>query len=154
MTRDRKAQIVTLIVLVLAVGAGVIRKTTWRQPDQTPQDAIYSMLDAARAGDVRAYLARYTGPMEAALRQTLAETSEPAFAQYLKDSNAAIKGAAVSDLEQTGDRETKARVEYIYQDRNEVQTLYLEKGPGGWKISRSETADRIKTLIPYGTPVK
>ena len=92
--------------------------------------------------------------MEAALRQTLAETTEPAFARYLKDTNAAIKGAAIADPETVGDRQAKVRVEYIYQDRNEAQTMYLEKGDGGWKISRAQSGDRIKTLIPYGTPVK
>ena len=154
MTRDRTAQLVTVAVLLIAVGVGVVRKTGRRQPEQTPQDAIYSMLDAAHAGDVRAYLAHYTGPMEAALRQTLAETTAPAFAEYLKTSNAAIKGAAVSDPEKIGDHETKVRVEYIYEDRNEAQFMYLEKGPDGWKIARAESGDRIKTLIPYGTPVK
>ena len=46
------------------------------------------------------------------------------------------------------------RGEYIYQDRNEAQTMYLEKGPTGWKISRADSDERVKTLIPYGTPVK
>jgi len=154
MSRERKAQFLTVAVLIVVVGAAVFRKTSSRRPEPTPQDAIYSMLDAARTGDVRAYLAHYTGSMEAALRQTLAETTEPAFAKYLKGSNAAIKGVAVSDPEKIGDREARLRVEYIYQDRNEAQTMYLEKGPDGWKVSRAEAGDRIKTLIPYGTPVK
>jgi hypothetical protein len=153
-TRDRKTQFVTVAVLLAAVSVGVVRKTAPRRPEPTPQDAIYSMLDAARTGDVRKYLAHYAGPMEAALRQTLAETTEPGFAKYLKDSNAAIKGVAVSDPEKIGDREAKVRVEYIYQDRNEAQTMYLEKVPDGWKISRAEAGDRVKTLIPYGTPVR
>jgi hypothetical protein len=54
----------------------------------------------------------------------------------------------------TSDREAKARVEYVYQDRNEAQNMYLEKTTTGWKITRVETAQRVKTLIPYGTPVK
>jgi hypothetical protein len=92
--------------------------------------------------------------MEATLRQSLAETTEPAFAKYLRDSNAAIMGVAVSDPQNITDLEAKVRVEYIYQDRNEAQTMYLEKGPAGWKISRADSDERVKTLIPYGTPVK
>jgi hypothetical protein len=112
------------------------------------------MLGAARAGDVRAYLAAFTGPMESTLRQALAETTESAFAKYLRDSNAEIRGIAVSDPQEVTDREVKVRVEYVYQDRNEAQMMYLEKGRKGWKISRSDNDQRVKTLIPYGTPVR
>jgi|SRR5579871_1172288 len=170
MRQDHKAQVATVAVLLLALGVVLMRKTGWRlqdlrpsrvaeatvgpQPQGDPQGAIYAMLAAARDGDVRAYLASYTGQMEAALRQALAETTEPAFAKYLKDSNAAIKGIAVSDPQKITDLQAKVRVEYVYQDRNEAQTMYLEKGPGGWRISRADDDERVKTLIPYGTPVK
>jgi len=157
MSRDRKAQAATLVVLLLALGIGLARKTGWHLPArtaQTPEDAIYAMLDAARSGDVRAFLASYTGPMEAALRQTLAETTEPGFAVYLRDSHAAIKGVAVSDPQRVTDQEMSVRVEYIYQDRNEAQMMYLEKGPDGWRISRADSDQRVKTLIPFGTPVR
>ena len=112
------------------------------------------MLGAARAGDVKAYLARYTGQAEAALRSTLAETTGRAFASYLREANAGVKGVAVSDPEKAGDREVKVRVEYIYQDRNEAQMVYLENGRGGWRISRTDGDERVGTLVPYGTPVK
>ena len=157
MKKDRKAQILTVAVLLAALGIGLARKTGWRVPESqtgtSPQDAIYAMLGAARAGNVKAYLASYTGQMETALRQTLAETTEPGFAKYLRDSNAAIKGTAISDPQITG-LEAKVRVEYIYQDRNEAQMVYLEKGPNGWKISRADSDEPVKTLIPYGTPVQ
>jgi hypothetical protein len=157
--KRRTAQWLTLTVLALALGIGVMRKTGWRLPEskpasQDPQDAIYSMLDSARAGDVKSYLAHYTGPMEAALRQSIAESTESAFAKYLRDSQAAIKGVAVAEPEITNGTEARVRVEYVYEDRNEIQTMYLERGPSGWKIARTEGDERIKTLIPYGTPMK
>ena len=169
MKKDHIAQVITVAVLLASLGIGVARKTGWRLPDlrrfrvssqpeaksgQDPQDAVYAMLNAARTGDVRAYLASFSGQMEAALRQSLAESTEPGFAKYLRDSNATIKGVAVSDPQQITDQEVKVRVEYIYQDRNEAQTMYLEKSPSGWKISRADSDERLKTLIPYGTPVK
>ena len=169
MTREQTARAATVAVLLVALGVGVIRKTGWRPPalslrriaalpeaasGQEPQDAIYAMLAAARAGDVKAYLARYTGQAEAALRQALAETSESGFAQYLRDSNSGVKGVAVSDPQKVTDLEMKVRVEYIYQDRNEAQTAYLQNGPSGWKISRIEGDERVGALVPYGTPVK
>ena len=116
----------------------------------TRQPSIRSL----RAGDVKAYLEDYTGPMEAALRGTIAESSTAAFAQYLKGSAAGIKGVALSDPEKPSELEAKVRVEYIYQDRNEVQTLYLEKRANVWRIARTDAGERIPTLIPYGTPVK
>jgi len=94
------------------------------------------------------------GQMDAALKQSLAETTESGFAKYLTDSNAAVKGIAISEPQPLTDREVKVRVEYVYQDRNEAQTMYLEKGTSGWKIARVDGAERVKTLVPYGTPVQ
>jgi hypothetical protein len=119
-----------------------------------PQDSIYGMLDAARAGDVKAYLSRYTGQMEASLKQSVSERPEAAFRDYLRSSNAEIKGVAVGEPKALSDREVEVRVEYVYQDRNEVQLLYLEKLRGSWKIARIADAQRVKTLVPYGTPVQ
>jgi hypothetical protein len=157
MTRHRTTQFVTILVLVAALGIGLARKAGWRptaKAPSEPQDAVYTMLAAARNGDVPAYLACYTGQMHATLRQAVKESTEPGFAKYLRDSHAAIKGVAVSDPQRIGEREATLRVEYIYQDRNEAQIVSLEKGPAGWQIARTDSADRVPALIPYGTPVK
>jgi hypothetical protein len=45
-------------------------------------------------------------------------------------------------------------VEYVYQDRNETQFFLVEKTGRGWKITHVEPAERVKTVIPYGTPVQ
>jgi len=162
MPANRTAKILTAALLVAIAGIALAPGLSLSQflrrpvapPPSEPRDAIYAMLNAARAGDVKAYLGEYTGPMEAALRETIAESSAPAFAQYLKGSAASIKGVALSDPEEASDSEVNVRVEYIYQDRNEVQTMYLERRANGWKIARSDAGERIPTLIPYGTPVK
>ena len=169
MKKNRKIQVIMVAVLLAALGIGRASKTGWRLPNlrpsrmapqreakagQDPQDAIYAMLDAARAGDVTRYLGSYTGQMESVLRQSLAETTEPGFAQHLRESNSSLKGIAVSDPQKIADLEVKVRVEYVYADRNEAQMMYLKRGPGGWKIARADSDQRVKTLIPYGTPVK
>jgi hypothetical protein len=163
MTKERKTQMVTVAVLAGALGVVLAQKTGWKlsdvkisapKPDSSPQDAIYAMLDAARVGDVKSYLSAYTGQMDSALKQSLAETTEAGFAKYLKDSNAAVKGIAISEPQPLTEREVKVRVEYVYQDRNEAQTMYLEKGSEGWKISRVDATEQVKTLVPYGTPVQ
>lgn len=170
MNADKKAKVVTVVVLAGALAIVLGQKYGWKMPevkvsdlapkpaapkaDPTPQDAIYAMLDAARLGDVKTYLAAYTGQMETALKQSIAETTESGFAKYLKDQNAAIKGIAISEPQTLTDREVKVRVEYVYQDRNEAQVMFLEKTQGGWRIARVDSSERVKTLVPYGTPVQ
>lgn len=156
MKKNRIAQILTAAALGAALFVVVARqrRPAEVQPRDTPQNAVYAMLDAARDGDVKRYLDCYTGQMENALQRAVAESGERKFAAYLKETNAAIKGVAVMPPETVSEREVKLRVEYVYQDRNEVQTLYLEKAGNAWKIARLETAERIKTLVPYGTPVE
>lgn len=168
MTKERKAQALTAAVMVGGLGALLLRNADWRpsnvtdavtqavqpKPDPTPQDTIYAMFDAAREGDVRKYLSHYTGQMEASLKQSVAEQGESGFARYLKETNAPVKGIAIMEPQTLTDREVKLRVEYVYQDRNEVQVFYLEKQGKDWRIARLDTAERIKTIVPYGTPVQ
>lgn len=166
MRKERKAQLATILILAAALGAAAWRKGVPRFPgsgalpavmtktDPTPQDAVYAMLDAARDGKVADYLAAHTGQMRASLDQAVAEQGRDAFARYLKESNAAIKGVALEPPQPLTDREVKVRVEYIFADRNEVQFLYLEKDGNRWRIARVDSAERIKTLVPYGTPVQ
>ncbi len=159
MNKQRIARILTVVILVAVLGGTLAKKNGWtfrttRIAEATPEDAIYAMLDAARKGDVQKYVAAYSGSMETSLRQSIAESSSSAFSQYLKETNSALKGVAVMAPEIVSAREVKARVEYVYQDRNEAQNMYLEKTATGWKIMRVETAQRVKTLVPYGTPVK
>lgn len=160
MTRQRKAQALTIAVLVLLAAVVALRQSGWKLPDRaaprdaTPQDAIYGMLEAAREGNVDAYLAYFSGPIKASLEQAVAEATGKGFARYLRESNAPIKGIAVTAPERLSEASVKARVEYVYQDRNEVQYMYLERTAGAWRITRLDAAQRIKTLIPYGTPVE
>jgi hypothetical protein len=162
MTKEHKAHIVTILVLAAAVGVAILRTTdvgtsfgavvVQRTTESTPEDAVYSMLDAARAGDVAKYLASHTGQMEQSLRRARSESTD--FAQYLRNSNAGIRGIAVTEPEVLSAQEVKLRVEYVFQDRNEIQFVYLEKTDAGWKISQVDSAERIKTPVPYGATIQ
>jgi hypothetical protein len=166
MRKEQAARLLTLGVLAAALGFVVWRNQGSPMPasspvslpasaaeTEDPQSAIYAMLDAAREGKPAGYLASFTGQLETQLRQAAAEQGEARFAQYLRDQNAAIKGVALSDPQSLNESQTKVRLEYVYQDRNEVQWVTLERTSGGWKITRIEAAERVKTLVPYGTPV-
>lgn len=160
MSKQARARILTILILSAALGLIAVRNTDLRasltgltqRTEARPQDTIYAMLDAARAGDVKKYMANYTGQMAQSLERARAEAVD--FAKYLRDSNTALKGIAVMEPQAQSDGEVKVRVEYVYEDRNEAQFFYLQKTSGGWKISRVETTERVKTLIPYGTPVQ
>ncbi len=168
MTQERKAKLAAFAILAVAVGVIALARGGWRLPgldlgigpsasgntDPTPQDVIYAMLESARQGDVAAYMNAFTGQMETSLRQTLSETTEQGFSRYLRESNASIKGVALTDPQVLTDNEVKVRVEYVFQDRNEAQYMYLEKVRGNWRIARLDAAERIPTLVPYGTPVQ
>ena len=169
MKRERKAQAITVAVLAAAFAVVVAKKNNFQLPqavsdaaaaasqpkgEPSPQDAVYAMLDAAREGRVKEYLKFYSGQMLVSLQQAVQEQGEAAFGQYLRDSNAPVKGIAIDEPQLLTDREAKAKVTFVYQDRNEMQPMYLEKMAGGWKISRVDSAERVKVLVPYGTPVQ
>ena len=120
--------------------------------ESQPQDAVYAMLDAARNGDVARYMSSYTGEMAQSL--TRAKSDSPDFAKYLRDSNALLPRIAVMEPHPQPDGQVELRVEYVYEDHNEAQFFFLAKTRDGWKISRVETSERVKTVIPYGTPVQ
>ncbi len=154
MNRQQTARALTLLVLAAAMAIVVARRSVPPAAQPSPQQVISTMFDAARSGDVKAYLACHTGQMEAALRQSLAESTAERFARYLKDQNAPIKGVAVSEPQALPDGEMKVRVEYVYQDHNEAQSVYLRKTLAGWKITRVESSERVKAPAHYGAPVQ
>jgi hypothetical protein len=166
--QQQKARYITIAVIAAALVFVLVQKAGWKLPSGAtpfraaepprppePRDAIYKMLDAARDGNSAAYLDCFTGQMATTLRQSQAEMGDAAFVRYLRESNQQIKGVALSEPAAVTDREVQVRVEYVYQDRNEAQQVYLEKAPGGeWRIARVDSTQRVKTLVPYGTPVQ
>ena len=152
--------ILGLFVVVVAQKNGWdwrLSQTSGQQASATgasPQDTVNALLDAARSGDWRAYLDLCTGAMRVTLDQTVSEKGGIGFRDYLKSRSAELKGLAVFDPKPVSDTEVQIRVEYVYEDRNETQLLTLEKAGAGWKIARMENAERVKSLVPYGTPAK
>jgi hypothetical protein len=156
MTQRRKTHVTTVAVLLAMLAIFLAWRFARPSPKEppTPQDAISSMLQAARSGNVQTYIASYTGALQRSLQESARESTEPVFAKYLRDSNASIKGVAVGEPQPLSDTEVTVRVEYVYQDRNEAQTMRLQKSGGGWKIAQVDGASRVKSPVPYGMPVK
>ena len=168
MKREKAASVLTAAALTAALGLAVAKNRGWTMGDVdlsaitrsfqprtvTPEDVINRMLDAARAGDVTAYLACYTGHLNDLLRHSAAESPPGDFEKYLRTSNATIQGVALSPPETAADTQVRVRVEYVYRDRNEVQFIYLRNESSTWKIYQVDGAERVKTLVPYGSLVK
>lgn len=155
MTKERRATWMTVAVLAGAFAMVLVQRSGWgpspaptAKPDPTPQQTIYSMLDAARSGDASAYLANFTPAMQVAVGV------ESSLARDLRESSAAIKGVALTEPQAISEREVKLRVEYVFQDRNEARIMYLERSASGWKIARINPAELVQTPVPYGAPVK
>lgn len=133
------------------------------QPPQMPSDPtprpqeqiLWTMVDAARAGDVSAYLDCFTGGLRARLQKTVEEVGQAKFADYLKRTSREPKGfvVRVSEIETVSANEIKVPLEYVYADRNEVQIHRVTQVGRDWKISGVEQSQRIRTLIPYGAEV-
>lgn len=154
MGKKRLAQALTLALI-----AGVIGFFAYRQraaapaEDNTPESAIWRMLDASREADAERYLNCYTGEMEQQLRRNLQEMGPDRFREYLSSTHRQVKGIAVFPPQMSSPTEGRLSVEYVYQDRNETQQVFVRQVGKQWKIFRVEGVERIKTLVPYGTPV-
>jgi hypothetical protein len=152
--------IAILLILVLLHSHG------WRLPGaakdffshsrpriSTPEETVYGMLDAARAGNATVYVDTFSGPLQQQIEQVMRESGKAQFATYLTAQSSSFQSVALSVTDQPSDVEARLRVEYVYANRNEVQTFHLKKSGERWKIIGISGADQIKTLIPYGTAV-
>lgn len=164
MTKQRRVQVVTLFVIAAGLVLVVGRETGWRLPAgeilsssapavDDPVDAINRMTDAAREGDVDAYLSCFGGQMEKTLRQSVTEMTPVGFARYLTENNKLIKGIAMYKPEEVSESAVDIRVEYVYVDRNEAQRFRVEKLSSAWVITKVDGVERVETIVPYGTPV-
>jgi hypothetical protein len=162
----KRPAVLTAFFMLALLSLLFLRTHNWRVPAnitdflsrsrpriQTPEDTVYGMLDAARAGDTAVYVDTFSGPLQQQIQQAVRESGKTQFATYLTAQSSSFQSVALSVADQPSDVEARLRVEYIYVNRNEVQTFHLKKTGGRWKIVGISGTDQIKTLIPYGTAV-
>jgi hypothetical protein len=162
----KRPAVLTGVFLSFLLGLVFLRANRWRFPDAvttlltrtrpvaaTPEDTVYAMLDAARNGNSDVYLANFSGPLQQQIQQAIRDSGKSQFARYLNNQSSGFQSVALSVSDQPSDAEARLRVEYVYTNRNEVQTFHLKKTTGAWKIVGISSTDQIKTLIPYGTAV-
>lgn len=145
-------RMVQIGVLAALVAAALVLRGGRRLPDQ-PQDAVNAFFNAARDGDVQAYLRLTTGQLRTSLEQLRRQQGAEVFRENMQRSLDGIKGQAVRKLPQSPVGAAAFEVELIFSDRNEVQTFVLEPVGAGWAIASIEAARVYRPEIPYGTPV-
>jgi len=159
----KAAMTVTLLLGVFAVA--LIRANHWRLPRlgngwtaigagaviSSPEEGVYAMFDAARAGNAQAYFECFSGPLRDQVAATAKEDSAPEFKAYLMRQNSAVQGMAVTITERPSADEVRARVEYVYSDHNEVQNVRLRREGAHWKVISIGAAQAVTPLVLYGT---
>jgi hypothetical protein len=160
----KRPAVLTVVFLALLLALIFLRTRGWRVPASTlfsraratpatPEDTIYRMLDAARAGDTAVYVDTFSGPLQQQIQQVVRESGKAQFAAYLTGQSLSFQSVALSVADQPSDVEARLRVEYVYTNRNEVQTYHVRKLGSRWKVVGISGTDLTKTLIPYGTAV-
>jgi hypothetical protein len=164
MTRRIDAKTVLTVAVLLGVFAvALLRSNHWQLPTSwngwraitlkrapsNPEDGIYTMFDAARAGDAQAYLDCFSGPLREQLAATAREDAK--FKEYLIRQNSTVQGMAVTVTDRPNADEARVRVEYVYSDHNEVQNVHLKREGARWKITNLDGAQPVQPLVPYGT---
>ncbi len=127
------------------------RALTVRRAPPNPEDGIYAMFDAARAGDAKAYLDCFSGPLRDQLAATARDDAAAGFKSYLLSQNAGVQGMAVTVTDRPSPDEARARLEYVYSDHNEVQNIRLKLEGGRWKIVNMDATQPVQPVVPYGT---
>lgn len=153
--KKRLPAIITVVLiasaLVFLTGRERWSKMKWGQTSPaSPEEVFWRMSDAAREGDVRAYLDCFGGALRQNLEKTASEMGETEFSRYLKKLNDEITGIAVSDLEQADQQTARLRVEFVSRGKSEAQRHNFRLIDGEWRIDGVEAAERINALIPYG----
>jgi hypothetical protein len=112
--------------------------------------ALRAALEAARAGDVAAYLSSFGGALRRRLEDQAQARGDSALADDLKRAALARKGHALYAPEADGPEAYVIMVESVYADRNERQAYRMERTSGTWLITAVETARGRTPRNKYG----
>jgi hypothetical protein len=145
----------TGIVVTLALIAVALLLRQREQLPPTPAAAVSAFFEAARTGDVDAYVRLTGGDLRRGLEQTRTELGGEGFRDYVRRFADGIKGLAGRSGDGEGVEADTATldIEIVFADRNERQRVTLVRQRTGWIITSLEKAALSKPAVPYGTPV-
>ena len=148
-----------LVTLALALFFANCGKTapspsdTSPSADASPAGCVRAMAQYSSEGRAREYLDCFTGQLRTELEQTASQMKPEDFANLLRSRSAVVRGIAISDQAQTDENTARLKVEWVFEDRNEVQYFTLSRAGGTWKIAAMDSAQYNKPVVPYGTNV-
>ena len=122
------------------------------EPALAAEELLRGTLDAARKGDVAAYLSAFGGAFRQRLEHDVEQRGNAAFAADLQRAARARKGHALYAPESDGPGAYVITVESVYPDRNERQAYRLERTAGNWHITAVEPARGHSPRTKYGEP--
>src|ERR1700684_2428482 len=98
----------TVAFLLVLLSLVFLRTHGWRLPVnlatlfrparprvQTPEDTVYGMLDAARAGNTTVYVDTFAGPLQQQIEQAVRESGKAQFATYLSAQSSSFQSVAL-----------------------------------------------------------
>ncbi len=146
------------IVFIALISAMMLRRTNDSKPTdasraETPESTVAKMLDAAKKGNVDAYLDCFAGDLLSTFESRMSGQSSERVSSELKNSEQDLQAHAISRGKDIGEIEVMLDVEKIYRDFNKRQEMRLRKVGDRWKIVEIQAAESFSPPIPYGTPV-
>jgi hypothetical protein len=112
---------------------------------------VRALLESARDGDIRSYLASFAGPLHDRVAREAGERGELDFAEDLRKAVRARKSHALFAAEPDGDEAAYVTVESVYPDRNERQTFRLELREGSWLVTEVQTIQSHQPKAAFGS---
>ena len=110
------------------------------EPAAGAEARLRQALEAARQGDVNAYLSSFGGTLRERTQRDVQERGKSAFADDLKKAAQGRKGHAIYAPEPDGPNAWMLTVESVYADHNERQTFRLERVADNWLIMAVQSA--------------
>jgi hypothetical protein len=129
--------------------------TAPEEPGRAAEAALRETLEAARKGDVTAYLSSFGGALRQRLEHEVQGRGRAAFANALQQAARARKGHALFAPEPDGPHVYVIAVESVYADRNERQAYRLDRtSDDGWLITAVDSARPSTPRNKYGEPAE
>ena len=152
-TRTRPVRRAMIFLLCVVASGGIMTCAGKPGEESSPAGVVRAMSLFSRDGRVNDYLDCFTGELRAKLEQTRDQAKPGEFADALRRRSAPVRGLAVSDQTQLDAETMRLKIEWVFDDRNEIQTFTLRKVQGAWKIADMTDAQYRKPDVSYGTKV-
>jgi hypothetical protein len=150
--KERIATGLTVLVIAGILAYALIVRPGGDSEADSPDAAVSRMHEAAKRGDIVAYLDCFTGRLRDRMEQAREDMGDDRFRRHLQETAAQVKGIAVSDQEERRGK-ARMRVEFVHAEFHEAQWISVRVERGQWRIYAMGESERVIPPVKYGTPV-